>query len=46
LRQHVRDALDGGQAYPHRSVLGRIDKFRQRYGTKGAAKTEPAPPAA
>jgi large subunit ribosomal protein L31 len=27
-------------------TAGRIDKFRQRYGTKGAAKTEPAPPAA
>jgi large subunit ribosomal protein L31 len=26
-------------------TAGRIDKFRQRYGTKGAAKTE-APPAA
>ena len=27
-------------------TAGRIDKFRQRYGTKGTAKTEPAPPAA
>ena len=27
-------------------TAGRIDKFRQRYGTKGAAKTEPAPRAA
>ena len=25
-------------------TAGRIDKFRQRYGTKGAAKTEPAAP--
>jgi large subunit ribosomal protein L31 len=27
-------------------TAGRIDKFRQRYGTKGTAKVEPAAPAA
>jgi len=27
-------------------TAGRIDKFNQRYGTKGAAKAEPTAPAA
>jgi large subunit ribosomal protein L31 len=27
-------------------TAGRIDKFRQRYGTKGTAKIEPTAPAA
>ena len=27
-------------------TAGRIDKFRQRYGTKGGAKAEPTTPAA
>ena len=27
-------------------TAGRIDKFRQRYGTKGTAKVEPTTPAA
>jgi large subunit ribosomal protein L31 len=27
-------------------TAGRIDKFRQRYGTKGTAKTEPTAPSA
>ena len=27
-------------------TAGRIDKFRQRYGTRGTAKVEPTPPPA